>query len=530
MTRRAAGRVALALMMVLTVVAGPMAGSAAADTGVTTDCGVKDAMYAAVAVLDPEISCGLYDDSQEVGTRLDAYAAAQASAQYRSGYATTRINTEQDLRALLWMKGKTAMIEAMKANATKAETKAAFTSAVRNHSSLIIANDLRQYSAQAVQASYLSEQTGGGYTTEGSNIEAYNQTATVHIELTNGSYMTYQTPTFGSGRTPRYYPMMNLMASAYWSGDPGLGQIHLIERNETTFSYSAVDQDALYATHPNANKSTQVALVNGANLVSRLSSYIEAERQIVANGQGTVDEIYPAVEAGKIDPVDLWDPTTIASQASTDFNSTGYHAFRNSQLSALGLTGDTNVSHVVETQVTSVSYAPGGANSSANYTESTRNATIEGTLFLAGDDTMSLDTGTTYDPATLNGSVYMTVESAAATDTGESLNTSSLISIAEPFTIQSATNTRNGNPVNTTDAEGKNYSGTNVTEFRQVIEELIQERNRLQNQEPPEDTGNQTNQAGGGISWPGGQQVPIFVVATILIAIVLLSVANQSRP
>jgi len=101
----------IALFVVTSVVAaGPLTGSASAEITASTNCGTDDIIRGTYSVVDPEIDCGLYDNSQELQTQTDAYANAQAIESHRSQTATDQNNLGQDVEGLAWMEGKSAYI------------------------------------------------------------------------------------------------------------------------------------------------------------------------------------------------------------------------------------------------------------------------------------------------------------------------------------------------------------------------------------------------------------------------------------
>jgi len=107
------------------------------------------------------------------------------------------------------------------------------------------------------------------------------------------------------------------------------------------------------------------------------------------------------------------------------------------------------------------------------------------------------------------------------------------VEISEPFTITSATDTQTGQEVEVTTSEDKDYQTANATRLESQIDQLIQERKRLEEERNAlnSDSSNNTNNAGGGIPWlPDGQQVPVFLVAFALAAVVVLNFVNKSRP
>jgi len=476
---------AMSLLLVFTMIAaGPMAGTASADTTISTDCGVDDAIRGLYSTIDPEVDCGLYSDQTQELNEHDAVTKAAALEASQTSYNNTRSNLLQDVEGVMFMKGKAAAIRALENGSNESEATAAFEAAVRDYTTRLTINDMRDAERRAFEIRYLAEEAGSTNSSTVFVTEARANTTTATYELWNGTRFSMEIPNDDNR-------VVDPLRNAHINDGPinlvgyengwltGDGDILFTERDsEDGAQYSGAEQSDTYMAY------------NGYAYGVLQLEYHEAMTRVNSNGADFVSNAYPAVESGEIDPADLWDPLTLAQEASTDYNSTGYYSFSSASLSAIGLAGDQNVSHVVETQYTTSEY---NGSENATLETATYNATIEGTLFLSGADSLTLDTGTTYYPSNLSGTPYMTV--ASATDsTGESINdTGAQIQLQNSFTILNATNTQTGDPVQTTSAEDKNYTTTNITEFKQTIDRLQNERQMLEEERS---------------SWGGGDSTP----------------------
>ncbi|WP_262174991.1 hypothetical protein [Haloarcula laminariae] len=493
----ALGRVCLALLMVSSVVIGTT-GTAAAET-VSTDCGLDDAIRGFHSVIDPEVDCGVYDDSAEDQTRLDAYASAQAMEQSRETYYTTRNNLQQDLRGILWLKAQVATAEALNNGANKSEAKSAFDDSVENYTTRLIRNDLRRHEAAMVQMAYLSNQTGGTATSPGHNVDAYSSLASATYRLPDGSNITVNTTVAQGGDMALFTAEGRDRYGIVAPFEPEDGKIYLLEHSwsegteddnaahEALYvgpeSYDGASNDGGVAPYSDENTSKEefVPAISMADVADQTESWMLLADDIKANGAQWIDGFYSEYQAGDISTSDIVGPAALAQEASTDYNETGYYSFANAELAAIGLTGQQNVSHVVQTDLTVREYDSGNdTGAGASYSETTYNAEIEGTLFLSGGD-LSIVTGNEYDPDNLNGAVYMTVASAEDTDTGEPIEgMDKMVQIKEPFTVTEATNTQTGESVSVTSAENKDYSTSNLTEFKNELERLKSQRKALE--------------------------------------------------
>ncbi len=241
----------------------------------------------------------------------------------------------------------------------------------------------------------------------------------------------------------------------------------------------------VYANDTDATKTEVLSTLRYESLLSNLTSQ---HTQVTSNLETYVNETYAAYQAGEIDSTDLAasDPTTIATQAATDYNSTGYYGLASAQLAAMGLSGNETVSHVVNT------------------TENGSTRVVTGTLFYTGEDDQSFSTGTQYDPATLNGSVYMSVASITDGNGTELNNSGGFYYVDEPFTISEATDTRTGDAVNTTAMETRDYSSTNVSKLQQELETLKEQREFYEQQ---------TSAAGGGTGSSNTMLIAVIALA-----------------
>jgi len=467
--RRAAGRVLLALLMISSVVVAS-SGTAAADTTISTDCSIQDvAVGGLYTVVNQEDRCGLYNDRAEELAKNDAQAAAVSLGSRRESYQTVRRNQAENLDAILYMQGKAAAIEALNNGATEAEAKEAWNETVYNYTSLIIRNSLNDYGARASQAAYLANQTGND--SEPPIDDITGRTYQVTYNLPNDENVTVATVmsiNSGNPATPLYRMV--------WSGHPlsgtGPGQIHMIEvvgpDGQTWTDESQLIEQWAQADWSTLGDDVVVTLLQGQQFEeSSIRPVLDAQNRSIDNGERVVSNIYENYSAGEISTEDLWDPVTAAQEASTERGTTGYYAFSNAELAALGYTGDTNVTHVVETQITTETI---GQNNSS-VVSTTHNATIEGSLFLT-DGEMSLTTGQTYDPSNLSGSVYMTV-ATAENDTGAEIrDMPDYIQIEDSFTIRNATDARSGEEVAVTEADDSNYESYNSTQVEKQLAEL----------------------------------------------------------
>jgi hypothetical protein len=238
-----------------------------------------------------------------------------------------------------------------------------------------------------------------------------------------------------------------------------------------------------------------------------LSDYSSKQQSVKDNVATYVNGVYSEWQAGEIDSTDLAsaDPQTIGTQASTEYNTTGYYGLSAAQLAALGLSGDNNASHVVET-----TWRYDVHNTTTDtLEEGTKNVNITGTLYYTGEDSQVFDTGVEYDPSNLNGVVYIAVSEMVDTSTGNETNfTGGFYTIEDNFTIHSATNTQTGDTINSTTMETRDYTSTNTTKLEEDINRLKEQRDFYEQQ--------LTAASGGGST--GGSNNTFILVAVAMMA------------
>jgi hypothetical protein len=112
----------------------------------------------------------------------------------------------------------------------------------------------------------------------------------------------------------------------------------------------------------------------------------DVRNQMRDNLTSWCSEAYSAIQEGEISVKDLGDPTMLADEWSTDYESTGHHAYAASSLAALGLQVDLKNQMVFELD---------------------DGTTMEGTLYVSESPESGFNVGTTYDPADISGPVYI---------------------------------------------------------------------------------------------------------------------------
>ena len=457
--RRGATLVVVGLLIstaVLSGIGGPVSPVETVEAGYFEGCQFSDsltfAIGASLGLSDQDCTFYQPDSNTDELAQTDAYANALGLADQQNTFQDTSENFAQDARSVAWAKAKISIVNDLNNNVSEAQAKENAKQVVEDYYLTQEKNAMKSYSDTLVQLDYLDDanQSALYYVDpDGSGDNNW-------IEL-QARHATFNSSINSSVQVDGRYPAI-LESGGGIDGRTGWRTPYdATNKNTTGLWGGTASQPIAYARNVDG---TEKQIWNASWYSARQNTLTQQYNQITANIDAYVNETYAAYQAGEIDSTDLAasDPTTIATQAATDYNSTGYYGLASAQLAALGLSGNETISHVVNT---------------------TKNGSvrqISGTVFYTGEDSQSFETGTEYDPTNLNGTVYMSV-ATIKNDNGSELNRSGgFYHVDEPFTIVEATNTRSGDPVNTTTMETRNYTTTNVSHLAEEIDRLKEQR------------------------------------------------------
>lgn len=276
----------------------------------------------------------------------------------------------------------------------------------------------------------------------------------------------------------------------------------------------------------------------GYDLRTWRNTYIalmDAETQMQSNGSVYTTNLYQNFVTGDLSLTDVIDPTTLAVELSTDYKTTGVHAFAAAEAAVLGIPGDTEHAMVVELVdsgitvdatlwtdwepegvgnpfVVGTMYDPpdsGGAPVFISY-EYDGDAYIEGAdVFVKqSDGTWYSDENVTYDNTTFH--------NTTATEGSANVVQTDFVQVTEPFIIKSATNLSTGESVSTVGLEDKNPQTADVALSAAELAEIAALREALLSFEAP---------AGGAA---GGFDFSQFAIGSIPGAAVVLGIGGAA--
>ncbi|MBV0902347.1 hypothetical protein KTS37_11160 [Halomicroarcula salina] len=195
---------------------------------------------------------------------------------------------------------------------------------------------------------------------------------------------------------------------------------------------------------------------------------------------------YDAYQAGEINNSDLIDPYVLSQERSPGSE---FQGWANAQLTLLGTNSPANYDQIGGFEVTT--------ESGSSYT---------GVLHAAENPPSGqFQTNTTYDPSQIGGSVYLVTPNR-------------MMELQSNFTIQNIT-TQSGQTIQNTTIEQTTYQTTNVTELKQMYEDLAKRRAEIEAREQ-----NLRGSAGGGLL--AGSSTSLVLV---LVAVAALYAVAQRR-
>jgi hypothetical protein len=261
---------------------------------------------------------------------------------------------------------------------------------------------------------------------------------------------------------------------------------------------------------------------------------IDAHDQMVTNVQQYVEDLFSNYSPGDIDPSQYLDPTTLASELSTDYSSTGYHAYAAAEAAVMGVPGTIDTAMTISLQGAGI--------------------TVNGSLWTdwepSNDDgSTGFKAGTTYDPVNTQKDVFISYEytgdkfipsadqflkndsgewmKESINDTSEFNTTSSntadgdLVQVgfqqlSEPFIIESAVNQDTGEQVTTVQPESKNNQTSDVNLTQEELQQLLDYREQIRTNEDTGGGGSGGFDFGGfGFAGIPGEGVALGAVAVI---------------
>jgi hypothetical protein len=480
--------IALAIMLVAVAIGGGLGPSpvgSAEAAGPLADCSWYDSTYGGfTAVMLQTISgtgCTIGDDA-DPGTAAmgDVYASATTLQSTQDTALSMVDNRLTDARGPAYAEAKIAMVEEFKAGANKSVARQAAYDAIEDYYSPIVANLDTLWTQKVLYWNYSwhaeVQSTGsagawvGGENLPLDEVGGNHYPNITHRQLTLPNGSTVPTVAIHGNLSGTWYDL-------HWSNNESLsGDLPTKHpdpsKNQLVYSHTSDYTYLVFLEAPASGSESwdydrlkDISSTSGVNEPDDTFEYYHAKvydeiAQLKTNIDPLVNKTYQQYEPSELDTTGLLSPTELASRASTDYNSTGYHSFLAAQLAMMGYSGNIPISHTVESN----------------------GSTYNGSLFYTGDNLTEIETGVTYDPANYTGSFVMAYQLE---------NGSEMRDLTEPFTVTEQINTQTGETVANASIEQYAYSTNNASNLADELSQLIEAREDLLGETP-------SNSSGGG--------------------------------
>ena len=469
--------------------------------------------YVAGEVADHYIGAGTGDltgaeEDQDLYTSLKSRMVEMEAA--NDTVLTTMSNRVEDSRNIAWAKGKKAAVNALNNGDTETAAKDAAVAEIDAYYSVMQKNLLNRFTEVAnktadvvglaagnsnVAPKYVLQGTYSGSTTDGTSHLTAGSHSTTLADGTSYTFNRYLIPdgTYPNGSGLAFDPV---------NGVDDMGNL---------------DSYVLLRIDP-WDTGESVEPLKPSRWVNLWTAISDAVTQMRTNIKDYCTTLYANYSAGDIDASKFVDPTTLASELSTDYGSTGYHAYAAAEAAVLGVPGNFDHALTLELQDTGITvqgslwtdWAPESFDDSTTSTSTDSTTSTETTT--STSTASGFNTGTVYDPANTAKDVYVSFEYTGPdyiegadvftkdsdgnfTKDGNVTNQSSLESVeseyvqvyfgtlTEPFAITGATNTETGETVNEVNLESKNNQTSDVSLTQEQLTLLSDIRTELRENE-----------------------------------------------
>ena len=400
------------------------------------------------------------EDSENI-SETDGYAQALGIKDSIDASRTTQTNFQQDTRKVAYTKAKISLVNDLNNGTSESVAEANANQEVSEYYSRIQYNNIQKWNNHVLQIQYLASETPTSFRHNPGGVGSYD----IYSGWENSSV------TLANGTSVTAYGLKWDDGGGVWNWNWDQGEMLQVQ-----------DPDS----------GSWEDLIDYQDTIAIKNEYDTQETQVTDNMASVTSGYYAEYQAGDLSSDDLarLNPSVIASEAATDYNSTGYYSYAAMSLAAIGASGNVNTSHTVSV---------GGS-------------TFDGTLYYTGDDVSSFETGSTYNMSQLNGTFYMAVQTSE--DSSRIVN---LESVGTEVTIDEATNTDTGESVQTTETEQYVYETTNASALADELDKLRELRQTY------EDLATENTGGGGGGLDPSSIGTEGIIAAVAVAALVLFT-------
>jgi hypothetical protein len=451
-SRRRVAVPAVAIAVLLSVSVAPVAGDHGGGHYGFQGCDNSDSLIGAFldgfASPNEEGECRFNpDDGPDQSDYADLQAMAEVQHQSTEDFLRITDNFAKDTRAVAWSDAKLSLADSLNNGSNLTEAKKAWNESVMDYYGPKYKDAYNQYSKISSTTEYIWKADSANVTWSNSEIVGW---VTVNVgKYDHGGTTTYENITVRS-------PVLSDGAGGYhaWAGFTKIytsnvtySNFYLPQEDNSTTNIEIRNTNSI--TWYNATGSTYLQWSDSSDAAAQWN---QQASQVKNSGMPYVEEVYNKYKSGEINSTDILGASELAGRASTSYNSTGYYGFAAVEMATLGWESDLNTSFSV------------GMNGT----------TYDGYVFYSGDEQITFQNGTEYDPSSYNGSFYMTAQTS---------NGSKVLPLDQNFTVNRLTDPTTGEALNETTTESYTYAGGNASEFQSELESLAQLRAQLKKQE-----------------------------------------------
>lgn len=459
---RSAAPVVVGVLVVSSLVVGGLAPSPVGSADAKHDCGevtgvLTDVMPDFVPKLDKCLDHPVTKNIDDNQTAIDIYSAAQSAEQRQDEARTVRNNYLANSRTIAYAKGQSAAVAALNNGSTETQVINAGRDAVKKYYTNKQLNILKGWETRAKTLEELSERAANESGVSDSLIFVPSKNKRVQYnsavldadyQLINGTNVNiHVTNIYDNGDYDVIMP------------DPSNStNINTSKSNTPVFDYN-ISVDQVDVSHPTDQVLDTIKYSDELQNIYSLSTNVED------NVDSWADKTYHSFQNSTFNTSEYVDPTTLAQEFATDYNSTGYYSYAAASLAVAGL-GTPNLTNT------------------GRMTVSNQGTNITGLLMSqASPPNGTWETGVTYNAGVLDGEQFVI-------DTNGTQQ-----NLIGDFTITSMTDT-DGSSITETKSENYSHQAINNDEYLAQQENLTDLRTAMESRE--------SSSIGGGSGGGGG--------------------------
>ncbi len=359
---RKIGSLLLAVVIVTGAVGAPVGTAQAA----ASDCTIGDlALGGLYTFLNPEDTCGLYNDKEAKKDHAEAYKEAQAIEQQKSTYSATLNNLRNSKQGPAWSEGKIEVVNSMNNGSNVSVANDNFNRSVRNYYVPNLRNIFAHYSAVVIQAEdeWLQNESRVEVPHTDRTMEG---TARVRMKVgthKNGTpvHVYFRTFVFSEPNADGVLQYDAAVPDEMYSNWAHWNTIEVVSANVSAVNNNeskvgiVIGQASLAYTAPPGSGESDIRVIdsqaktegdltaNGGSIYAYQIEKLHVQYSLIKdNGKPYVENVYQSYNEGEIDSGDLLNPTDLSSRTATQYNETGQKSFVAAELANLGVDGDLN--------------------------------------------------------------------------------------------------------------------------------------------------------------------------------------------